>query len=195
MVAIAVVGGMLVFVFSQDFFTQTDSMTGPTVEILQIFGYDARDLATASNALRNAGGVACTGPVGVAGGTMADGDVFAVYLRNLGSNDAIVQNVSVFNIKGSASTITNFGSALAAGTWTVMTNSTAATCPNTKAVSAASIIKPGTDATVFIGMGVGTDATDFTDTAVKSGRPLFVKVETSSGSIFPKQLTNGRSVG
>ncbi len=36
MVAIAVVGGMLVFVFAQDFFTQTDSMTGPTIELLQV---------------------------------------------------------------------------------------------------------------------------------------------------------------
>jgi len=193
MVAIAVVGGMLVFVFSQDFFTQTDSMTGPTIEVLQIFGYDARDLATASNALRNAGGATCTGPVGVAGGTMADGDVFAVYLRNLGSNDAIVQNVSVYNVKGSASAIANFGSTLAAGTWTVMTNSTS--CANSIPLSANSIIKPGTDATVFIGYNVGSTATDFSENAVKSGRPLFVKVETSSGSIFPKQLTNGRSVG
>ena len=61
MVAIAVVGGMLVFVFSQDFFTATDSMTGPTIEVIRLFGYDARDHATASNALRNHLGATCTG--------------------------------------------------------------------------------------------------------------------------------------
>ncbi|MGI0082773.1 MAG: archaellin/type IV pilin N-terminal domain-containing protein, partial [Nitrosopumilaceae archaeon] len=41
MVAIAVVGGILIFVFAQGFFTDT-SIQGPTIDSLEIFGYDAR---------------------------------------------------------------------------------------------------------------------------------------------------------
>ena len=196
MVAIAVVGGMLVFVFAQDFFTQTDSMTGPTIEILQVYGYDARDFATATPTIRNHQGSVCSSPVGVATGTLADADVFAVYVRNLGSNDVIVQNISVYNIKATASAVTSIVAGVEAGKWTVMTSgNSATTCTTASVTSAASLIKPGQDATIFIGMAVGTDSTDFTETAVKSGRPVFVKVETSSGSIFPKQLVNGRAVG
>jgi len=189
MVAIAVVGGMLVFVFAQDFFTQTDSMTGPTIEILQVFGYDARDVAT--SLIRDHNNLTCLG-IGAATGTLADGDLFTVYVRNLGSNDVIIQNVSVYNIKATASAITTLtATAPIAGQWTVGTSDTCAG----KTVSANSIIKPGQDATVFINYAAGTDATDFSASAVKSGRPIFVKIETSSGAIFPKQLVNGRQVG
>ena len=87
MVAIAVVGGMLVFVFAQDFFTSTDSMTGPTIELLQIFGYDARDVADDPLVgIENDEGDGCT-VKGTAGGDLEDEDTIALYVRNLGSND------------------------------------------------------------------------------------------------------------
>ena len=44
MVAISVVGGILIFVFAQGFFTDTNIQT-PNIESLEIFGYDARDRA------------------------------------------------------------------------------------------------------------------------------------------------------
>jgi len=46
MVAIAVVGGTIIFVFSQGFFNQAQMSGTPTIELVKILGYDARDTAT-----------------------------------------------------------------------------------------------------------------------------------------------------
>ena len=44
LVAIAVVGGSIVFVFSQGFFSSAQISGAPTIESLQINGYDATDV-------------------------------------------------------------------------------------------------------------------------------------------------------
>jgi len=44
LVAIAVVGGTIIFVFSQGFFNQTQISGAPTIELVKILGYDARDV-------------------------------------------------------------------------------------------------------------------------------------------------------
>jgi len=188
MVAIAVVGGMLVFVFAQDFFTSTDTMTGPTIEVLHLYGYDARDLGDA--AIENHAGDTCT-VNGAAGGTLADLDVFAIYVRNLGSNDVVLSDVSVFNVKGSPVL-----GALAIGDgnpgdgiqWLV---NVGATC-TTEVSASGTPIPAGRDATILIAYGTGTD--EFGE-PVKLGRPVFVRVETGSGNVFTKQIVNGRQIG
>jgi len=45
LVAIAVVGGTIIFVFSQEFFNQAQVSGTPTIESVKILGYDARDVA------------------------------------------------------------------------------------------------------------------------------------------------------
>ena len=45
MVAIAVVGGSIIFVFSQEFFNQAQVSGTPIIESVKILGYDARDVA------------------------------------------------------------------------------------------------------------------------------------------------------
>jgi len=44
LVAIAVVGGTIIFVFSQGFFNQAQISGTPTIELVKILGYDARDV-------------------------------------------------------------------------------------------------------------------------------------------------------
>jgi len=44
LVAIAVVGGTIIFVFSQGFFNQTQISGTTTIELVKILGYDARDV-------------------------------------------------------------------------------------------------------------------------------------------------------
>jgi len=189
MVAIAVVGGMLVFVFAQDFFTATDTMTGPTIEILQIFGYDARD--NADGDLENDEGAVCT-TNGAAGGDLEDADTIALYVRNLGSNDVIIADVSIYNNKGLGGGAAALSVLIPpAGSWVVNAD---ATCLVDSA-SSGEVIGAGQDATIIIGVGIGTGATDAAEDNVKLGRPIFVKVETSSGNIFTKQIVNGRQVG
>ncbi len=45
LVAIAVVGGTIIFVFSQGFFNQAQISGTPIIELVKILGYDARDVA------------------------------------------------------------------------------------------------------------------------------------------------------
>ena len=45
LVAIAVVGGSIIFVFSQGYFNQSQISGTPTIELVKILGYDARDVA------------------------------------------------------------------------------------------------------------------------------------------------------
>jgi len=45
LVAIAVIGGTIIFVFSQEFFNQAQISGTPTIESVKILGYDARDVA------------------------------------------------------------------------------------------------------------------------------------------------------
>jgi len=191
MVAIAVVGGMLVFVFSQDFFTQTDSMTGPTIELLQIVGYDARDVA--DDLIRNHEGAACA-VNGVQGGTMAAGDVFSVHVRNLGGNDIILSDVRVYGFSATAAPTGSSAKAFASGDaaeepdtgeWTLNVADACAGSPDPT-----NVIGPGRDASVFINYST----TLFGD-AVKVGRPVFVTLETGAGNVFSKTVINGRSVG
>jgi len=183
MVAIAVVGGMTVFVFAQDFYSNSDTVTAPQSEFLQITGYDARDVA--DGVLENHEGATCT-VNGTADGTLADDDVFALYVRNLGSNDLILSDVLVFNEKGTAGTSAALSDTNPAGaTWVVITGDTC----GTGTANSGTAIGGGKDATILIAYGTGTG--EFGD-AVKSGRPIFVSVETGSGSVFKKQLINGR---
>ena len=94
MVAIAVVGGMLVFVFAQDFFTQTESMSGPRIEQIQIYGYDFRDVS--SNKIVNHDGDLCVNVGGDAGGDLRTTDVVALYIRNNGNLPVFIGAVKLF---------------------------------------------------------------------------------------------------
>ena len=187
MVAIAVVGGMLVFVFAQDFFTQTDSMTGPTIEQVQMYGYDARDLATSK--IENHEGATCAG-VGAITGSLADGDVFALYIRNLGNQPIVINEVNVFGtgaVGDTAVTLTAAG--LIAGEFTVLI---ADTCVAATAASPNLAILAGSDATILVAFD---ESTMNPTNPVKVGRPIFVSIETSGGNIFTKNIISGRSVG
>ncbi len=45
LVAIAVVGGSMIFVFAQDFFSDSQVSGTPKIELVKIIGYDARDVS------------------------------------------------------------------------------------------------------------------------------------------------------
>ena len=195
MVAIAVVGGMLVFVFAQDFFTQTDSMTGPTIELLQIVGYDARDITgTASVGIKNHEGDECL-VKSSQDSLMDDGDVFSIFVRNLGGNDIILSDVRVYGVSTIASSgVLALVTEPAAGEWTVATNDDCISTDPTP--GSANTIGAGRDATIFIAFSTGdTEATVDMGDAVKVGRPIFVTLETGAGNTFSKTVINGRTLG
>jgi len=85
LVAIAVVGGTIIFVFSQGFFNQAQISGTPTMESVKILGYDARDV----DLLQAHNGIALT----------ADGSDAAVQGKNVGEYVIVyVKNDSVGQI-------------------------------------------------------------------------------------------------
>ena len=96
MVAIAVVGGILIFVFTQGFFEDSSISSSPTNDSYRVLGYDARDVADIENAGGTTGG--CTGGGAANGGLEAD-DIFNVYIRNAGEQPLTLERVKVFGLE------------------------------------------------------------------------------------------------
>ena len=189
MVAIAVVGGMLVFVFAQDFFTQTESMTGPTIEQLQIYGYDFRDVG--SGKIKSHDGIVCLVITGTTLGTMADADHAALFVRNHGNVPVFIDQVTFFggpSAQGVA-IATMAAATPPAGDWVVVDRDDTAECLTSTVDSP---VLPGEERTILVGWDE-----DFCDPVCnpKVGRPIFVAVTTDAGNVFTKTVINGRAVG
>ena len=100
LVAIAVVGGSIIFVFSQGFFSQAQVSGAPQIESLEIVGYDASDVdeLTLHDGLCSAG----TDPAAAGCGAAASFDQngvddleaterVAVYVQNHSAQDETLQ--------------------------------------------------------------------------------------------------------
>ena len=197
LVAIAVVGGSIIFVFSQGFFSSAQVSGAPQIESLRITGYDARDSAalTLHNALDS--GV----DEGVSNNGLAQGERVAIYLQNNS-----VQKVTLNEIR-LAGTVYSFipgtgvtplldayddvAGALASSTvpgFMIATNSngvagaeTAATVLSTTAAE----LQPGQQATVIIEL----------DENIKTGRDTQFKITTSNGAVFVGTVIAGQQSG
>ena len=192
MVAISVVGGILIFVFAQGFFTDTSIQT-PNIESIQIFGYDARDRAglrthifdpTAAEGTTAGTSTLSTAPTSTTIG-LRDGDAITVFVRNKGAGPVTIDTVNVF------------GSVY---TWDVSTAASTSVPGNQKfaisltglpltILSTSPVIGPGQDATIILRYEQDTNG------AVKVGRPVPVVIITGGGATFTKQVQNGVAVG
>ena len=193
MVAISVVGGILIFVFAQGFFTDTNIQT-PTIESLEIFGYDARDQADLKTHIFDPTVASPDEDDGLATLSVAptastlglqDDDAITLFVRNKGSGAVTIDTIKVFG---------------AVYTFDVTTPATAAVPASQKfsvsldglpltAVSTSPVIGPGQDATIIIAYEETTNG------AVKIGRPIPVVIYTGNGAAFTKQVQNGVTVG
>jgi len=198
MVAISVVGGILIFVFAQGFFTDTNIQT-PHIESLEIFGYDARDRAILRVhifdpvATENAAGgspTISTAPTATTIG-LRDDNAITLLVRNKGSGAVTIDVVKVFGVDytwGLTATATTLST----------TTPTAATSATTRffaistdglVTTTSPVIGPGQDATIIIRYD------DATNGPVKIGRPIPVVIITGNGAAFTKQVQNGVTVG
>lgn len=194
MVAISVVGGILIFVFAQGFFTDTSIQT-PNVESLEIFGYDARDRAglrthifdpTAAEGVTAGTSTLSTAPTSTTIG-LRDGDAITIFVRNKGAGAVTIDTVKVFG--------TDY-------TWDVSTAASTTVPANQKfaisltgrptdaaGLSTSPVIGPGQDATIIVRYEQDTNG------AVKVGRPITAVIVTGGGATFTKQVQNGVAVG
>jgi len=189
MVAIAVVGGILIFVFAQGFFTDIN-VGAPTIELLEIYGYDARD--TVDLAFHTGDELAISI---AASGNLKDNDAFTIYIRNRGSTAVIIEKVKVFGAVylQTATPAACSTTAPVAQTFLMIDEDTIA--DDTAPVNA--IL--GDCANSFYTIAANAEATiilRYEDSvnggaSVKIGRPIPIVVQTGNGGSFIKQIQNG----
>jgi flagellin-like protein len=182
LVAIAVVGGSIVFVFSQGFFSSAQVSGTPNIESLKFTGYDATDGA----ALKLHDGVS-TGLIttGASGDGLLTGERIAVYVQNQGVNKVTLGEIrfagSVYAFSPTPGTtaladwVANPGA-----TYSVLTKS-----PSTIIDTTSPEIQPGQQVTVILELAEN----------VKTGRDAQFKLTTSNGAVFVGTVIAGQQSG
>lgn len=182
MVAIAVVGGILIFVFAQGFFTDTQITTSPPVESLSIIGFDARDIdggaavpeQLCANGEVNADATGVTADNALKG---ADSEFISIYVLNNSPKAITLTELKIAGV--------TYDSYIASGPpaapkdFSLYNNE----CVGKDDVIAT--IQPGETVTI-VGMVSGT---------LKVGREAPVNIQTTAGNTFTASLVVGTQRG
>jgi len=176
MVAISVVGGILIFVFSQGFFKDT-SIQSPTIDALEIWGYNAQDVLAADFFLHT--DVEATCGSGTVNQKISDGECFGIFIRNVGSNVVVLETVRVAGVD------IDITAAAGAVSATVPVKGDYCIVQNT-ACSIDPFLQPGQEATILVHNDRATISGD-----IKIGRPIIFALETGQGFVFTKQIRSG----
>jgi flagellin-like protein len=169
MVAIAVVGGVMVYVFTQGFFSGTQTQA-PTTDAVSLTGYDAREISGVTDhrgtAIVGIGQAAITG--------MGTAEEFTLHLDNLGTSDITLGKVEVNFV--SLTGYTGDVSGISTGQYTIVTT-TSSTAGTGGIHAGVSTIPAGQEVTLVISMPT-------TATAISAGASIPVEIVTGSGSSF-----------
>jgi len=178
LVAIAVVGGTLIFVFSQGYFNQSQISGTPTIESVKILGYDARDV------------VNLIGPDGIAM-TVASGDPniqgkhvgerVLVYLKNDSVGQILISEIRLGGKVYQYNTVDPIPvfTPGTGGTYGVLTNSTHMITDQT------GLMQPGETVGIII---------DLNDN-FPIGRDTQIKLTTTNGVVFVGTVVMGQNIG
>jgi archaeal type IV pilus assembly protein PilA len=178
MVAIAVVGGTIIFVFSQGFFNQAQISGTPSIESVKILGYDARDVANL-NAHDGVTMTAVSGDPNAQGKN--SGERLVVYIKN----DSVGQILfSEIRLGGTVYTYQSINPIPAftpgvGGSYGVLTNST------NMITSQAGVAQPGETVGLLI---------DLNDN-FPIGRDTQFKLTTTNGAVFVGTVVMGQNAG
>ena len=183
LVAIAVVGGTIIFVFAQGFFSSSQISGTPQIESVQILGYDARSV-TALKA--HDGNLMIAGSAGDADPNKELGERIAIYLTNNSVQKIVLGDISFggYIYQYIDATATGLGlftdTSIPQGNYTVLTAT-----PNTVLNSGAGEIAPGQTATVVLDL----------NSDLRVGRSSQFKVTTSNGNVFVGTVSVGQQSG
>jgi len=201
LVAIAVVGGSIIFVFSQGFFSSAQISGSPNIESIKILGYDATD----GDAIQFHDGY-LTNATSLAGFDGSDGlrtgEYVGVYLKNDSVNKITISEIRVAGdiyvfeeLVGVASMpaykttctlpATASNSDLDCGEYIIIGQGVDGTDVGVPIQSSSPSLEPGQQATLVFALGKD----------VKSGRDLQFKLSTSAGSVFVGTLNSGQQSG
>ena len=189
LVAIAVVGGSIVFVFSQGFFSSAQISGAPQIESMQIVGYDARDVTELQ--LHDGQGS------GVLDGALNNGllptERVAVYVQNQGVAKASLTEVrfagNVYNYAtiGANTTLEDFnavGGFINQDEFVIVSKSNSGAAASISTATNAEI-QPGQIATIYLEL----------DETIKEGRDAQIKLTTANGAVFVGTVIAGQQSG
>jgi len=178
MVAIAVVGGTIIFVFSQGFFNQAQVSGTPTIESVKILGYDARDVPL----LDAHDGQQMTAIASVASAPGKNvGEYVVVYIKNDSSGQVLFSEIRLggavyaYEFPGTIPDHT----AATIGNYVVMDNST------DTILDQAGVAQPGET------IGILFDLSD----NFPIGRDTQFKLTTTNGAVFVGTVVMGQNAG
>ncbi len=170
LVAIAVVGGSIVFVFSQGFFSSAQISGAPQIESLKYTGYDATD----GTALLNHDGTTFAAG-NVAGNGLIIGESVSVYLQNNSVGKVTLGEVRF------AGTVYNYTSTgPSTGSYEILTRG-----PGTILTATSAEVQPGQQVTVILQL----------DENIKQGRDTQFKLTTANGAVFVGTIIAGQQSG
>jgi len=188
LVAIAVVGGSIIFVFSQGFFSSAQISGSPQIESIKILGYDATD----GNSTQFHDGITAnfTSGLDTSDGLLA-GDYIAVYLKNDSVNKVTMSEI---RLAGSVyiyddligGTVPNSGgSGLADKSYTISLAADGGGGVPVGIDSSAADMEPGQQVTMILSL----------ENDVKSGIDLQFKLTTVSNAVFVGTINSGQQNG
>jgi len=183
MVAIAVVGGTIIFVFAQGFFSSSQISGTPTIESIKILGYDATDATqlVAENQLLmftpNSGGNANNLP--------ELHERIAVYIQNDSTSKTIISKLTVAGspyVYAQSGTLDAFGAAssIVGGEFDILKNTDG--LADTMVDTPTAEIQAGEAVTVLIAL----------DGPYKLGRDSQFNLETANGAKFVGTIVFGQ---
>ena len=179
MVAIAVVGGTIIFVFSQGFFSSSQISGTPTIEAVKFLGYDA---TTAATLTQHDGNLMLTGSGGNGDQQVEQGERIVVYFTN-DSVQKIVLGEIWFGgneygyIKTDTVGLYDSGS-IPQGNYTIVTSKGAIDVQSPQ-------VEAGQTATIMLDL-----ENDF-----KIGRATQFKLVTANGAVYVSTVSIGQSSG
>jgi len=180
MVAIAVVGGTIIFVFSQGFFNQAQVSGTPTIESVKILGYDARDIANLE--AHDGKPMTVVGSDANAQGKNV-GEYVVVYIKNDSSGQVLFSEIrlggATYNYKIAPVTGVVAHTASLPGSYAVMDNSTHSILDQAGVAQAGETI------------GLVFDLSD----NFPIGRDTQFKLTTTNGAVFVGTVVMGQNAG
>ncbi|AJW70742.1 archaellin/type IV pilin N-terminal domain-containing protein [Nitrosopumilus adriaticus] len=170
LVAIAVVGGSIVFVFSQGFFSSAQISGSPNIESIKFTGYDASDGVD----LLNHDGTTFSAGNTAGNGLVVDENV-VIYIQ---SNSVGKLTLGEVRFGGTVYNYTNI--APTTGDYQILTRG-----PGTILTTSSPEIQPGQQVSIILQL----------DENIKNGRDTQLKLSTANGAVFVGTIVAGQQSG
>jgi len=190
LVAIAVVGGSIIFVFSQGFFSTAQISGTPQIELVKIFGYDTRDVTPLKthDGLDILPGNCCGEPDGI----KSPDERITIYIQNNSINPVSISELLLGGVVYQYATYPKLGNFKAdpigpqQGEYVIMTGPNGSLpLPNDLSQKGSPNIQSGATVTLLLDL----------DRTLGNGRDMQVKLTTSNRNVFVSTLIIGQTVG